>query len=57
MKGFPVYPVALTAAFATLDVAGKIDWPWWLITLPLFIGIGITMLAALALALPDSKKD
>lgn len=57
MKVFPLYMVTLTAAFVALDVTGKIDWPWWLVTLPLLIGTLIAVLAALAMALPDSEKD
>lgn len=46
-NNFPIYPVALTAAFVALDLGGKISWPWWCITLPLLIGIAIGALIGL----------
>lgn len=47
-RPFPVYTVTLTAAFVVLDVAGEIDWPWWLIVMPVLISIVIGMLIWLA---------
>jgi len=45
---FPVYPVALTAAFVALDIAGKIDWSvWWLVS-PMLIALAVAIFVAIA---------
>lgn len=32
-----IYMIALTALFAALQGLGVIDWPWWVILMPLYI--------------------
>lgn len=57
MKPFPLYLVTLTAAFVALDVAGKIDWSWWLVTLPLLFALAMMLLSAIAVAIGNAGKD
>jgi hypothetical protein len=33
----------LTAAFVVLKVLGFIDWSWWLVFLPMYIGLAIIL--------------
>jgi hypothetical protein len=42
-------------AFVTLRLCGVIDWPWWLVTLPLW-GPPAAVLAVLVLATMTLKK-
>jgi hypothetical protein len=46
----------LTLLFAAAKLFGFIDWSWWLVLLPAFIGIGIAMFF-LALAVILKARD
>lgn len=36
----------LTAIFAAFNLAGKNDWPWYVIGLPMMIELGVELIAA-----------
>lgn len=39
--------VALTVCFVVLKLIGIINWNWWLVVLPILIGIGINFIIML----------
>jgi len=42
--GFPGLLTILTIIFVCLKVFGVVSWSWWIVLLPAFIGIGLTIL-------------
>lgn len=52
-----MYLVALTFSFVALDIADKIDWSWWLVTLPLLFALAMMLLSAIAVAIGNAGKD
>ena len=40
-------PVFLTIIFVILQIAGVISWPWYFITAPIWISLGIALIMAL----------
>lgn len=57
MKVVPFYTIALNISFLVLEVAGKIDWPWWQVTMPLLIGSLLATLTAILTASTDSANN
>lgn len=41
----------LGIVFVTLKLCGVIDWSWWLVTMPFWIGIGLFVAVMLILSL------
>ena len=48
MKGLPAL---LTVLFVGLKLTNYIDWSWWLVTLPFWFGIAMTMVLAFLVGL------
>ena len=49
----------LTIIFVVLKLVGVINWSWWLVLLPTFIGIGLWLIVAVVFAIwvvHDDKK-
>jgi len=47
----------LTLIFIILKLLGKIDWSWWWVLAPLWLGIGIICIIAIIVAIVEIKKD
>lgn len=47
LSRIPIYPVALSAAFVALQIAGEINWAWYWLVSPMLIAIAIAMVVAL----------
>ena len=41
----------LTIVFITLKLLGKIDWSWWWVLSPLWIGLGVTLAILLVIGI------
>lgn len=56
MISLPMYLLGLTASFVALDVAGKIDWTWWQVTMPLLLALGAGLLGVVVRAFSSPTK-
>jgi hypothetical protein len=45
------FSIAVFLIFMTLKLAGFIDWSWWAVTAPLWIGLPLQLVIAIALYL------
>ena len=47
----------LTLIFIALKLLGKIDWSWWWVLAPLWLGLGALAVVAIIVVIVENKKD
>ncbi|WP_285401018.1 hypothetical protein [Luteibacter sp. ME-Dv--P-043b] len=50
-------PTILTVVFAVLKLCSVIAWSWWLVFLPLFLGLGFTIFVVVLVVMAVAFSD